>query len=104
MPLNLGVDTNALYLGDSPVSRKDVFDRHLAWAREHGTETAVATGVHTNVVGNETWGSGPVSRVMDAFLSHVERRSGEQNGVIRYDTASQVAYRFKENRTLGAIS
>ena len=103
LPLNLGVDTNALYLGDSPVSREDVFDRHSAWAMAGGRETAVAIGVHTNVVGYETWGNGPVSKVVDTFLSHVEKHTDTKNAVIQYGTASRVATRFLENKTVAAV-
>ena len=103
IPLNLGVDTNVLYLGDSPVSRAAVFDRHCAWAMDEGRETAVSIGVHTNVVGCETWGNGPVSKVVDTFLSHVEKHTDTKNAVIQYGTASRVATRFLENKTVAAV-
>ncbi len=103
VPLNMGVDAAELYLANKLVSRTDMFDRHYDWARNTGKETAVAIGVHADVVGLETWGDGPVSRVVDAFLAHVGARATEGGAEIRYGMVSDVASRFRQNKTIGHI-
>jgi hypothetical protein len=81
-----------------------MFDRHYNWARSSGKETAVAIGVHADVVGLETWGKGPVFEVIDGFLAHVARRASEGGAEIRYGTVSGIAPRFYQNRTIGHIA
>ncbi|MSS73100.1 MAG: hypothetical protein EXS64_16655 [Candidatus Latescibacteria bacterium] len=103
-PLNLGVDGNDLYYGDAVVSREDMFDCHHTWAGENGKETAVAIGVHADVVGREGWPDGKVAQIVDRFLTHVALRAEEGGGGIRYGTASGVAKRFWENKTSGSVS
>ena len=103
VPLNMGVDANDLYHGDAMVSREDAFDCHCDWARENGKETAVAIGVHADVVGRETWPVGKVARVMDRFLTHVALRAGEGRAGIEYGTASEVAEHFRGNETVGGV-
>jgi hypothetical protein len=99
VPLNMGVDANDLYLQKSRVTRADMFDRHHTPATRSGRETAVCIGVHAEVVAGETWEKGPVSEVMDRFLTHVERRAKEGGAEIRYGTVSEVAARFRDNKS-----
>jgi len=103
VPLNMGVDSSDLYLAKERVSRTEMFDRHYDWARDTRNETAVAIGVHASSVGLEMWGSGPISQVIDGFLRHVARRAREGGAEIRYGTVSEVAQRFRQNRTIGKI-
>jgi hypothetical protein len=104
VPLNMAVDKNNLYFGDTVVSREEMFDCHFNWARNNGRETAVAIGVHADVVAGERWGSGKVSEVMDRFLTHVSRRAGEGGAQVRFATASAVGQGFWENKTVGSVS
>jgi hypothetical protein len=103
VPLNMGVDATDLYLENQKVTRADMFDRHYDWARDTGGRTAVAIGVHADVVGLEEWGSGPVSRVIDGFLDHVAQRSREGAARIQYGTVSEVARDFRQNSTVGHV-
>jgi hypothetical protein len=99
----MGVDTFGLYLSQKLVSRIDMFDRHVAWAQETGQETAVAIGVHTDAVALEEWGSGPISRVVDDFLTHAEQ-SRKVGVAVSFGTVSDVAKRFRSNTTLADVS
>lgn len=103
VPLNLGVDAHELYLDQQRVSRLDMFDRHYTWTHQTNQETAVAIGVHAEVIAAEAWGQGHVSRVLDEFLSHVARRAQAAEVDVRFDVASQVASRFRSNRNLGSV-
>jgi hypothetical protein len=103
VPLNMGVDNNDLYLHKSRVTRVDMFDRHYNAAMRSGQETAVCIGVHAEVVAGETWGKGPVSHVMDRFLTHVERRAKEGGAEIRYGKVSEVAARFRDNKSSNGV-
>lgn len=103
-PLNMGVDSNDLYLAKARVTRTDMFDRHYRWAKQTGNDTAVAIGVHTEVISGETWGQGPVSEIVDQFLSHVARRATDGDVEIRYGKVSEVAQSFRNNKSLsGAL-
>ncbi len=111
VPLNMWVDAYDLYRGSERVSRNDMFDLHYDWARETANQTAVAIGVHAEAVSDEaeTWGSDDGSeviriwKVIDGFLKHVEERAGEGSVEIRYETASEVAEYFRDNKTIGFV-
>jgi hypothetical protein len=103
VPLNMGVDANDLYLQKSRVTRIDMFDKHYTAATRLGRETAVCIGVHAEVIAGETWGKGPVSEVMDRFLTHVERRAKEGGAEIRYGKVSDVAARFRDNKSSSGV-
>lgn len=100
----MGVDTNDLYLRKSRVSRADMFETHYAAARDSGQETAVCIGVHAEVIAGETWGKGPVSEVLDRFLTHAERRASDGGVEIRHGTVSDVAARFRDNTSSHGVS
>ena len=68
VPLNMWVDAFDLFDGNQSVSREDMSDCHYDWARDNDGATAVAIGVHADVVAGEKWGSGPISKVIDEFL------------------------------------
>jgi len=104
VPLNLGVDSNDLYLRKSRVSRVDMFDKHYAAAGRSGEETAVCIGVHAEVIAGEVWGKGPVSEVVDRFLTHAERRAAEGRAEIRFGKVSDVAARFRNNTSSSGVS
>lgn len=103
-PLNMWVDKFGLYMEKDRVSRSDMFDCHFKWSRETGNETAVAIGVHADIVAGETWGEGEVFRVIDGFLRHVKQRALEAGVEIAYGTASEVAKRFWENKHTGHVT
>ena len=105
VPLNMACDKNALWLGDRVVTREAMFDRHWAWAKA-GHETAVAIGVHADILGGEKWDAGPVGPIatmVDGFLRHVAGRAKEGGAEVRYSTASEAGRRFFGNTTAGAI-
>ena len=103
VPLNMWVDNFELYVDKDNVSRLDMFDCHYNWARDNGYETAVAIGVHADVVARETWGSGEISQLIDSFLNHVQQRALEGGTEVAYATASEVAERFWDNKTIGHV-
>jgi hypothetical protein len=103
IPLNMGVDSTPLSNGNQVVSRVDMFDRHFDWATTTKGETAVAIGVHADVIANETWGSGASALVFEEFLSHVEERASLGGAEVRFSTASKVATRFRRNTTIGSV-
>jgi hypothetical protein len=104
VPLNMWVDVYDLYLDESIVSRNDMFDCHRRWAAETGKETAVAIGVHAEIVAGEVWGSGVVSQLVDAFLKHVAVSAAGGGTQIVYSTASEVATAFWENKTVSQVA
>jgi hypothetical protein len=103
VPINMAVDKNDLHLWNAVVPREEMFDCHYNWARNHGRESAVAIGVHADVVAGESWGSGKIAQVMDRFLTHVSRRAREGGAEVRFATAAEVARRFWENKTVGCV-
>jgi hypothetical protein len=104
VPLNMWVDALDLFDGDQSVSREDMFDCHYDWARDNDGATAVAIGVHADVVAGEKWGSGPISKVIDEFLSHVSKRSSEGDTEVVFATAAEVVDRFLKNTTISEVS
>ncbi|MFN0052636.1 MAG: hypothetical protein ACKV0T_10615 [Planctomycetales bacterium] len=104
VPLNMGVDAYDLFLEGKPVPRQEIFDRHLHWAQQTGNETAVAIGVHAEVIAREAWGSGPVFQVVEPFLQHVQRRQAEGLVDVEFGTVSQIARRFRENTRIGQVT
>lgn len=103
VPLNMWVDKLGLYLNGEDVTREEMFDRHWDWAATTGNDTAVAIGVHTELVAGESFDTGAIAEVIKRFLRHVKLRSEEGVAEIRYSTASEVAAHFRENKTIGCI-
>jgi hypothetical protein len=104
VPLNMGTDQFEIYLDDKMVSRTEMFDRHYDWARDHESESAVAIGVHADLIADDDWGSGIVYGALDSFLNHVKARGAERGAEIRYSLVSEVANRFWGNRTVGSLA
>lgn len=104
VPLNLNVDANELFVKKDRVTREAMFDRHVAWAQRTSRQTAVAIGVHAEVIAEERWGPGRISEVLDVFLRHVEQRAKEETVEVRFSTVSEVAKEFRENKTLREVS
>jgi hypothetical protein len=103
VPLNMWVDKYDLYDGDQVVSREDMFDCHYDWARDNDGATAVAIGVHADVVAGEQWESGDVSRVIDAFLTHVAKRGSKGDVDVVFATAGEIVDHFFENTTIAEV-
>lgn len=103
VPLNMGTDHFDIYIENQIVSRTDVFDRHYDWARDTERESAVAIGVHADVIADVPWGTGPTFHALDSFLNRVKVRGAEGGVEIRYSLVSEVVPRFWENRTVGKI-
>lgn len=103
VPLNLGVDTNELFHYKERMTREEALDKHIQWAKATGGETAVAIGVHAEVIGSEAWGSGPVSKFVDGLLHHAAKRANFGDVEIRFGRVSEVAARFYENKSLAGV-
>jgi hypothetical protein len=106
VPLNMWVDDFDLFDGDQSVSRQDMFDCHYDWARDNNGATAVAIGVHADIVAGEKWGDdgGPISKVLDEFLSHVTKRSSEGDTEVVFATAAEVVDQFLKNTTISGVT
>jgi hypothetical protein len=103
VPLNLWVDTFQLMLNGTPVSREDMFDRHVAFAKSTGQDTAVAIGVHADEVANESFATGRIGTLLGSFLCHVLQAAADKDVDIVYSTVGEVAAAFHDNTTVGDI-
>jgi hypothetical protein len=103
VPLNMWVDTFPLTLNGEDVTRADMFDRHVAWAGANADSTAVAIGVHAEIVAQEEFRDGPVAQVLKSFLDHVRERQNDSDVDIRFSRASDIAEVFLANTTTGEV-
>jgi hypothetical protein len=103
IPLNMWVDTFGLMLDGQEVSREDMFDRHVSWADSNADSSAVAIGVHAEVVAGERFADGAVGQLVTSFLNHVRDRQQNSDVDIRFSTASDIATVFLANTTTGAV-
>jgi hypothetical protein len=103
IPLNMWVDTFQLTLDGQDVTREDMFDRHVAWAGSNADSSAVAIGVHAEVVAGERFADGPVANLVTSFLHHVRDRQENSDVDIRFSTASDIAAVFLANTTTGNV-
>jgi hypothetical protein len=104
IPLNMWVDNFQLTLNGQNVTREDMFDRHVAWAANNSDSSAVAIGVHAEVVATETFPGGPVARELSSFLDHVRQIQASSGADITFSTASDIASVFLYNTTTGAVA
>jgi hypothetical protein len=103
IPLNMWVDTFRLTLDGQEVSREDMFDRHVSWASSHADSSAVAIGIHAEVVAGERFADGAVAQLVTSFLNHVRGRQESSDVDIRFATASDIASVFLANTTTGTV-
>jgi hypothetical protein len=103
VPLNMWVDTFRLTLDGHEVSREDMFDRHVTWAGSNADSSAVAIGVHAEVVAGERFADGTVAQLVTSFLNHVRDQQENSDVDITFSTASDIAAVFLANTTTGAV-
>lgn len=94
LPLNMGTDTYDIHTRGMVVTREAMFDWHYDWAHANNAETAVAIGVHADVIKSEKWPTGPVAMLIDRFLRHVGSRGKDRRNILHYGVASEVAAHF----------
>jgi len=65
--------------------------------------SAVAIGVHAEVVGGERFADGAVAQLVTSFLNHVREQQEDADVDITFSTASDIAAVFLANTTTGAV-
>jgi len=103
IPLNMWVDTFRLTLDNQEVSREDMFDRHVTWAGANADSSAVAIGMHAEVVAGERFANGTVGQLVTSFLNHVRDQQENSEVDITFSTASDIAAVFLANTTTGTV-
>jgi hypothetical protein len=76
---------------------------HIAWAGANADSTAVAIGVHAEMVAREEFPNGPIAQTLTSFLNHVQKRQEDCGVEITFSRASEIAEIFYVNTTTGAV-
>jgi hypothetical protein len=75
----------------------------VTWAGANADSSAVAIGMHAEVVAGERFANGTVGQLVTSFLNHVRDQQENSEVDITFSTASDIAAVFLANTTTGTV-